>query len=560
MSNHQTLCEACLENSSTAPVKSGADHFSLCLSCTKHLKARSLLPIEWYRLIVHHSENADYINHRYYYHNGISILPEIKRELTSESDLPKFDDIKNDMNALIDSILFPFSPVDTQTKMLALSSFPPLEILKRLEFLMKTYPAPRVARCCYQICLTLLENCKEGVASFVKNCWESGQLNALDELVSLSIRCFSVDEVFNWTTDLIKKNAYYGHALACFPKDKAIPWLVENITSPAFSWGPVAARLQITWDTIEKWLAQGRPLSLLALGTLKTMCTAHEPEVKLYEPASIEKMTAVLNNYYAIDQATTVCDAIQLIFSNWNLCLKEGYIPLQKPMIHADPFMGKIDKIHHIDSYHIKKFSKIKKPTTELITHFGGQPDWLLQPEWPTSKSTGKPMQFIGQIILDKQLFPETEAQIAYLFMTDEINGETWDPNSGENAVILQPGNNGSALTSIQQTGPTVSEFSYAVEMHYVREPDYIPLDALSTLLSSKKKEKDYYRSIEGNKVGGLPLFIQSEEYPDPDKKWNLLLQLNMNSVPFPLNIGDDSVVYAFISADGTCAKLLWQS
>src|SRR5689334_18808557 len=51
-------------------------------------------------------------------------------------------------------------------------------------------------------------------------------------------------------------------------------------------------------------------------------------------------------------------------------------------------------------------------------------------------------MRFICQIALDPALFGDIPAKMAYLFMTDEDEyvGETFDPDGGENAVILQPG------------------------------------------------------------------------------------------------------------------------
>jgi len=81
------------------------------------------------------------------------------------------------------------------------------------------------------------------------------------------------------------------------------------------------------------------------------------------------------------------------------------------------------------------------KPNTKK-TKFGGQPDWITHPEWPISATTGNPMRFICQIELQKVGYGKKDAKFAYLFMTDEdeyVDG-TWEADSGENAIILQPG------------------------------------------------------------------------------------------------------------------------
>src|SRR5689334_19521732 len=77
-------------------------------------------------------------------------------------------------------------------------------------------------------------------------------------------------------------------------------------------------------------------------------------------------------------------------------------------------------------------------------TKFDGQPDWVAKPELPTSKETGEPMRFICQIDLPEIGLDNLEAKFAYLFMTDgeEYVDGTWEPDGGENAIILQPGHN----------------------------------------------------------------------------------------------------------------------
>ena len=105
------------------------------------------------------------------------------------------------------------------------------------------------------------------------------------------------------------------------------------------------------------------------------------------------------------------------------------------------------------------EFVEAKHPITEPVTKFGGQPVWIDEPQWPISKELGKPMQFICQIKIDPALFGECPAQMAYLFMTDDSDAvgmyDTWDPDGGENAVILQPGHTAAATQPLTE-GPSL--------------------------------------------------------------------------------------------------------
>ena len=99
-------------------------------------------------------------------------------------------------------------------------------------------------------------------------------------------------------------------------------------------------------------------------------------------------------------------------------------------------------------------FSEAKKAISKTVTKFGGQPNWIEAPQWPISKSTGHPMRFICQISLEKF---DTSSKMAYVFITDEeeyVDG-TWEPDGGENAIILQPSHQEYSSVKPLKTGPT---------------------------------------------------------------------------------------------------------
>ena len=187
-------------------------------------------------------------------------------------------------------------------------------------------------------------------------------------------------------------------------------------------------------------------------------------------------------------------------------------------------------------------------------TRFGGQPDWVTNPEWPISKSTGRPMRFVCQINLQDVGLKNIEAKLAYLFMTDEeeyVDG-TWIPDGGENAIILQPGEN-KCKTEIHSKGPSLYEM-----MEIPGNNRLVPKDFECSIRLVELPETESDDSEIKNKFGGQPDFLQSKEYPSDDK-WDLLVQLDSTSVPFSINFGDAGVGYGFISEDRTTAKFLWQ-
>lgn len=106
---------------------------------------------------------------------------------------------------------------------------------------------------------------------------------------------------------------------------------------------------------------------------------------------------------------------------------------------------------------HILSFHPVAAPITAPISKFGGQPNWLAAPQWPLSRATGRPMRFICQVRLPTQL-QHGGQQMAYIFMSDDDAADnTWDPEAGENAVILQPAPFECLVTtSPLPTGPTL--------------------------------------------------------------------------------------------------------
>jgi uncharacterized protein YwqG len=218
------------------------------------------------------------------------------------------------------------------------------------------------------------------------------------------------------------------------------------------------------------------------------------------------------------------------------------------------------------------EFVLSSNPIPGLATKFGGQPMWVTEPQWPLSPTTGNPMRFICQIVLDQEIFSGALGKMAYLFMTDEdeeyVDG-TWEPDGGENAVIIQPGECKVPVASLAH-GPTLYEMievpgkelllpqprEYAVKLTRSQDPEFRPSGSEQAPWSEDLER--YTSALSGNKIGGSPLFLQYDEFPGPGE-WRLLLQLDSTKVPFSINFGDAGIGYAFIDASGTLGKFLYQ-
>jgi Domain of unknown function (DUF1963) len=234
---------------------------------------------------------------------------------------------------------------------------------------------------------------------------------------------------------------------------------------------------------------------------------------------------------------------------------------------------------HHLEGItvmpkkHRIEFHEVSSPIADLVTKFGGQPAWLCEPQWPVSRETGNPMRFICQIRLTQDLFPHATDEMAYLFMTDEEDGEfvdgTYEPDGGENAVILQPGvsevptkglNGGPALyRMVQKPGHELLQqeaCEFAVSLIEEDDLPFVPEGERPEMSGAEPGAAT--GRLDENKVGGTPAFMQGDEFPFEGTN-RLLIQLDSCSVPFYVNFGDAGVGYGFLNEAGDRAKFLWQ-
>lgn len=162
---------------------------------------------------------------------------------------------------------------------------------------------------------------------------------------------------------------------------------------------------------------------------------------------------------------------------------------------------------------------------------------------------------------------------MAYLFMSDSDGDDfvdgTYNPDGGENAIIIQPGNNRfpyqehsngpSLYRMVEKTGQyfLVREpVEFRVELSPMEDPDFISEEE-RWKIPEEKRSKALPR-LNDNKIGGTPAFLQGDEFPEGGN-WRLLIQIDSCQVPFSINFGDAGVGFGFINETGDEGKFLWQ-
>jgi len=181
-----------------------------------------------------------------------------------------------------------------------------------------------------------------------------------------------------------------------------------------------------------------------------------------------------------------------------------------------------------------------------LVTKIGGQPNWLEEPQWPLAH--GKPMHFVGQVKINDIFETEDDPKMAYLFLAEGVcNIDVVDFDSGESAVIIQPGGSYDGETLRQKTGPVLHDEMNPGEA-LPMESEYVPT------YESGIEDEDDEGSWMANKLGGLPYFFYDEEVPDNMK---LLLQI----LPYPREFDKYNwcaTLYVFVNEECDKGELLW--
>lgn len=242
-------------------------------------------------------------------------------------------------------------------------------------------------------------------------------------------------------------------------------------------------------------------------------------------------------------------------------------------------------------------FQESKTNITELKTKFGGQPIWLNpeQAQWPIYYYNEEKMLFMGQIVLEKAIFPDiTGNVVAYLFFADEVELLY----SEATAIVIQtdsqtytnvevahlPDTTGAFVYELAEDHQTTFPKEYEAVLGEIEAENYLPL--LERYHHSDFDFQNYtgYQfstpELAGNKIGGQAIYVEGLSNPPEhfdSKDWHLLLQLaptsgywdldlekkglyQPNFYPFFMQMYSFSIVNIFISKDYTQANWFIQN
>lgn len=220
-----------------------------------------------------------------------------------------------------------------------------------------------------------------------------------------------------------------------------------------------------------------------------------------------------------------------------------------------DPKKQASKDANHIEEGLLLDFDRLLEKA-EIRTKFGGNPDWLDEPEWPICLLTNEQMRFIGQVKIEKEILAKSKAKMAYIFLKDRTPEKQ---EVHECVVILQPGDNSSVRTINKSRGPAL--YRYVNKTGYLNKlfrEEYRQMPAIRPITEADMQNAEL--QLEPlNKILGSPEFVTSKNYPDKDTAWELLLQLNKDTIPFYLDIADGGIFYCFIDPEGTKARVIVQ-
>lgn len=170
---------------------------------------------------------------------------------------------------------------------------------------------------------------KDAGADFVRKHWEKWSEATFRGLTFAALRCLPPEEAYERVAGKLdrmdrEERLICKFVLGWLESPRVLAWIEKNVEPPIdVSWGALAARSQFDWAHLEKWLAMGRPISLVALDALNFCLTTQEaPDGHRYKPLvnppSNDAIKHALEIYQAADPAVRVERTIGFLMYHLN--------------------------------------------------------------------------------------------------------------------------------------------------------------------------------------------------------------------------------------------------
>jgi len=269
-----TMCQACLTSRVTCKIP--VDEimverpYRLCEACAHRLEERALRPLEWYRLAALHGPMTYLLHDDFYDEDGRADQNKIPVDQASLFPIPKLSAVSGDIDALLDFAITRWDLKDDVVA--ALQNHSPGELFTAMSALEHSRPSPWIECRCYEIAAHTLG---PRAYDWIEPRWDRGTRRAtIYAFLKAAASCLPNPETVPRAIAAVEALDERDHldvalALTEFRSPLVLQWIERRVRSPVSDgWGSVAALSRFDWATAERWLAAGRPLSLVALDAL----------------------------------------------------------------------------------------------------------------------------------------------------------------------------------------------------------------------------------------------------------------------------------------------------
>ena len=318
------LCEACKRKEINVVEASDEPNqpYKLCKQCHERLLKYSLRPIEWYNLAVVHSPNKFLLHDDLYEEDGEACQPEEDVVVTKKDKAPTLQEVRNDLESLLDFSITRWFLEDDVIK--ALKKHDNKKTLSSVKY--RFYGTEN-----YEVKSRMLEIVADvlgtSASEWVRELWRNYNEEFLYPISWATASSLPAEEGLNNVFEklkLVNEKELPIAAFTClyrFRSSSILDWMESTCTIFNDNWGRLAAVCFPTWERTKSWLNKGRPLSLIALDTMANCVKGYgDIYVEQFSPKIIgtdkNEVEQILNDYYQKDSVPRVKMKVSKIVEN----------------------------------------------------------------------------------------------------------------------------------------------------------------------------------------------------------------------------------------------------
>ncbi len=264
------ICESCQVNlvEILEPMGDNAPTYCLCKACHHRLINYSLRPSEVFNLVAIHGHDF-YLNDDIYDHDtGEATDAREKVHDKKKHPFPKLQAVKDDPAKLLDYACVHYAKDEVIEPLKQLDNALLLQLIDK-----KIKRSRSIKDVLYEITAKTLG---AYAAEWAREQWGLRKKDDLFIYAEMLACCLPFEEAYTLMTNELNKattNELYEnyYCLGYLHNSKVLGWIEQTkarIINVNEGWGRLAAHSMFDWDTAQRWLTAGRPLSLIALDAI----------------------------------------------------------------------------------------------------------------------------------------------------------------------------------------------------------------------------------------------------------------------------------------------------